>query len=93
MYIEKDGKIYEVIEREIDIVQEEYKLQAWKDAMANDAREIAEYQAKLADIDALPLDEKYKEALKMQVTLSSPSGIRQEMVDAQQAIVDNLRNI
>lgn len=93
MYIEKDGKIYEVIEREIDIVQEEYKLQAWKDAMANDAREIAEYQAKLAEIDALPLDEKYKEVLKMQVTLSSPSGIRQEMVDAQQAIVDNLRNI
>lgn len=93
MYIEKDGKIYEVIEREVDIAQEEYKLQAWKDAMANDAREIAEYEAKLAEIDALPLDEKYKEVLKMQVTLSSPSGIRQEMIDAQQAIVDNLRNI
>lgn len=93
--IERNGKLYKqiIVEQEIDLAQEEYKLQAWKDALANDAREIAEYEAKLAEIDLLPLDDKYKEMLKMQVTLNSPSGIRQEMIDAQQAIVDNLRNI
>lgn len=93
MYIEKDGKIYEVIEREIDIDQEEYKLQSWKDALINDAREIEEYNSKIQEINSLPLEDKYKDLLKLQVTISSPSGISQKMIDDQQKIVDNLKKI
>ena len=93
MYIEKDGKIYEVIEREIDIDQEEYKLQAWKDALISDQREIDEYNQKIAEIDLLNIDKTYKDKLKLQVILNSPSGITQKMVDEQQIVVDNLRKI
>ena len=94
-YIKKDGKIYKqtIIEDEVDIVQEEYKLQAWKDALVNDSRELAEYQAKIADIDALSIPDDMKATLKSSVMLYSPSSITQKMVDDQQAKVDALNNV
>lgn len=90
MIIQRDGKLYEVIEREISQSEEEYKLQAWKAAVENDARELQEYQAKIAEIDALKLDDTYKNKLKEQVTIYSPSGIKQQMIDEQEAIVNEI---
>ena len=94
-YIKKDGKIYKqtIIEDEVDIVQEEYKLQAWKDALVTDARELAEYKAKILDIEALSVPEDMKETLKKSVMLYSPSGITQSMVSEQQKKVDILNNV
>lgn len=91
-YIYRDGKVYEqtVSEVEVDVNAEAYKLQAWKDALANDARELQEYQAKIAEIDALKLDDAYKNKLKEQVTIYSPSGIKQQMIDEQEAIVNEI---
>ena len=94
-YIKKDGKIYKqtIIEDEVDIVQEEYKLQAWKDALVTDARELAEYKAKILDIEALSVPDDMKETLKKSVMLYSPSGITQSMVSEQQKKVDILNNV
>lgn len=94
-YIKKDGKIYKqtIIEEEVDIVQEQYKLQAWKDALVTDARELAEYKAKILDIEALSVPEDMKETLKKSVVLFSPSSINQSMVDEQQKKVDILNNV
>lgn len=94
-YIKKDGKIYKqtIIEEEVDIAQEEYKLQAWKDALVTDAREIAEYKAKILDIEALSVPEDMKETLKKSVWLFSPSSINQSMVDEQQKKVDILNKV
>lgn len=81
-YITRDGKVYKqtIIEEEIDVAQEEYKLQAWKDALVSDARERAEYEAKIAEIDALKIDDEYKAKLKESVPFYSGSGIKPEMV-------------
>lgn len=89
-FITINGVVYEeqVSQVPVNIEAENYKLEAWKAAIANDARELAEYQAKIADIDALPIADEYKEILKQKVVLSSPSGITQAMVDEQQARVD-----
>lgn len=86
-YIQRDGKIYEQIisEREVNLEEEQYKLDAWKAALENDARELAEYQAKLAEVEALEIKEELKEKLRDAVTVNSPSGIKQEMVDEHEA--------
>ena len=59
----------------------------------NDSRELAEYQAKIADIDALSIPDDMKATLKSSVMLYSPSSITQKMVDDQQAKVDALNNV
>lgn len=94
-YIIKDGMIYEqqVVETPIDPAGEEYKLQAWKDALVNDARELAEYQAKIAEIDGLAVADEHKEKLKQSVIFYSPSGIKQAMVDDQEAKVLEIRDL
>jgi len=91
-YIYRDGKVYEqtISEVEVDVNAEAYKLQAWKDALANDARELQEYQAKIAEIEALKLDDAYKNKLKEQVSIYSPSGIKQQMIDEQEMIVNEI---
>jgi hypothetical protein len=93
--IERDGKLYKVTtyEEEIDLAQEEYKLQAWKDALIRDAQDYAEYQAKIAEIDALDLKEEHKEALKLSVPFYSGSGIRQEQVDAVEQLVTEAKAV
>lgn len=89
-YIKRDGKIYEQIisEREVDLVEEEYKLQAWKDAIASDERELQEYQAKIAEIDALDVKDEFKNKLKEGVQFFSESGIKPEMVTEQESILE-----
>lgn len=93
-YIKRDGKVYEQIisEVEVDLQAEEYKLQAWKDALVSDAREEAERQAKFAEIDAVDLDEELKETLKAQL-VQSGTGIKQEMVDAQEAKLSEIKRV
>ena len=92
-YIKRDGKIYKQYEEEVDVAQEEYKLQAWKDALVNDAREFEEYQAKIAEIEGVKISSVAKDSLKENVLFHSGSGITQEMVDAQQAKVDELKSL
>lgn len=81
-YITRDGKVYKqtIIEEEIDVAQEEYKLQAWKDALISDARERAEYEAKITEIDKLKIAADFKAKLKESVPVYSGSGIKPEMV-------------
>ena len=56
-YIYRDGKVYEqtISEVEVDVNAEAYKLQAWKDALANDARELQEYQNNLSVQKSIPI--------------------------------------
>ena len=89
--LSKNGKFVQVTEQEIDIVQEEYKLQAWKDARTNDAREYNEWQTKRNEIESFDIPEEYKEILRQNTILHSGSGITQKMVDEQQAKVDSLK--
>lgn len=91
-YITRDGKIYRQIlsEVEVDVAKEEYKLQAWKDALVSDAREQAEYEAKIAEIDALKIEDEYKQKLKETVPFYSGSGIKPEMVAEQEATVSSI---
>lgn len=93
-YILKNGIVYEqtLSEVEIDLATEEYKLQAWKDALVSDARERAEMEAKLAEIDKLTLDKDSKERIKSQF-VHSHSGITKKMVDEQQAKLDEIYSI
>lgn len=95
MIIERDGKIYEQIisEREINVTKETYKLQALKDALVNDAREFAEYSAKITEIDNSNLEADLKEALKKSIVFYSPSGIKQEMVEEQEVKIAEINNI
>lgn len=95
MIIERDGKFYKqtIIEEEIDPVQEEYKLQAWKDALVNDASERAEYESKLAAIEGLKISDEYKRTLKESLSISSPSGIHQTLVDEQETKVQELNSL
>jgi len=94
-YITLDGKVYKqtIIEEEIDIIQEQYKLQAWKDALANDEREKQEYLAKLAEVDSLDVKEEYKDKLKENIIYYSGSGITQEMVDEQEKKLADINNV
>lgn len=94
-YITRDGKVYKqtIIEEEIDIAQEEYKLQAWKDALANDEREKQEYLAKLAEVDSLDIPDDYKKNMKESIIYYSGSSIKQEMVDEQEAKLAEIQNI
>ena len=87
----KNGKFVQVTEEVIDVAQEEYKLQAWKDAIANDEREFSEWQAKHDEIESFDIPEEYKEILRNNVILHSGSGITQKMVDEQQARVDSFK--
>lgn len=81
-YITRDGKVYKqtIIEEEVDVAQEEYKLSAWRSALENDARELQEYHAKIAEIDALKISDDFKTKLKQSVSPATNSGIRPEMV-------------
>ena len=94
-YVYRDGKVYEQIisEVEVDINAEAYKLQAWKDAIANDDRERQEYDAKIAEIDALDISDEYKSKLKQGVILYSGSGIKQEMVDEVEAKLSEISKV
>lgn len=94
-YIQRDGKIYEQIisEREVNLEEEQYKLDAWKAALENDAREFQEYQAKLAEIEVSNLNTELKEKLRNAITVSSPSGIKQEMVDEQESKLSSIVSI
>jgi len=89
MIIERDGKFYEqtISEVEIDIEAEKYKLSAWESALEVDALALAEYKAKIADIDALKIDEAFKDKLKESVVFQSPSGIKPEQVEEVRAKV------
>ena len=80
--IQRDGKFYKVTtyEEEIDPAYEAQKLQGWKDAIAKDQQDVAEYKAKLAEIDALDLSDEYKEKLKLAVPFYSGSGIKPEQI-------------
>lgn len=89
--ISKKGKFVQVIEQEIDVAQEEYKLQAWKDAIVNDAREYNEWQTKRNEIETFNIPEEYKEILRQNTVLHSGSGITQSMVDEQQTKVDSFK--
>ena len=89
--ISKEGKFVQVIEQEIDVAQEEYKLQAWKDARTNDAREYNEWLTKNNEIESFDIPEEYKNILKQNNVLYSSSGITQDMIDEQQAKVDSLK--
>lgn len=89
--ISKKGKFVQVIEQEIDVAHEELKLQAWKDARTNDAREYNEWQTKRNEIESFDIPEEYKDILRNNVILHSGSGITQDMVDEQQAKVDSLK--
>lgn len=91
MFIERDGKVYELVEHEVDVAQEEYKLQAWKDAIVSDQMAIAEHQTKIAEVENLKISADLKEKIKEVTILHSGTGITQEMVDAQQAKVDEIR--
>jgi len=86
-YILRDGKVYEqtISEVEVDINAEQYKLQVFKDAIVSDARELQEYQDKVAEIDALKIDDSYKDKLKQSIQFYSGSGIKQAMVDEVEA--------
>lgn len=94
-YIYRNGKVYEqtISEVEVDVNAEAYKLQAWKDALANDARELQEYQTKIAEIDNLKIDEAYKTKLKEAVPLYSGSGIKQTMVDEHEAKLSEINSV
>lgn len=94
-YIYRNGKVYEqtISEVEVDVNAETYKLQAWKDALVNDARELQEYQTKIAEIDALEIDEAYKAKLKEAVPLYSGSGIKQTMVDEHEAKLSEINSV
>lgn len=89
-YILRDGKVYKQYEEEVDVAQEKYKLQAWKDALQNDTREKQEYLDKVSEIESVKISKTAKESLLQNVIIHSGSGITQEMVDAQQAKVDEI---
>lgn len=93
MYINYEGKIYKVVEEDVQLDKEQYKLEAWESAVQNDKREIDEYNAKIAEIEAFDIPPEYKATLKESVTLSSPSGIKESMVDTQRAIVEEIKSL
>lgn len=94
-YIYRDGKVYEqtISEVEVDIAAEQYKLQAWKDAIVVDANAHQEYLDKVAEIEALKIDDSYKDKLKQSIQFYSGSGIKQAMVDEVQAKVDAVKAV
>lgn len=91
--IVKDGKVYQqvVIENEVDLKEEERKLSSMIGSMENDARELQEYNEKIMNINALPIDESLKEQLKSNIIYYSPSGVKQEDVDEQRAKIDGIK--
>lgn len=91
MYINYEGKIYKVIEEDIQVKQEEQKLSAWESAIENDAQELQTYNDKLSEIESFNIPEEYKNKLKETVTLYSPSGIKQSMVDEQRQKVNDIK--
>lgn len=91
MFITLNGKIYNVIEEDVSIPQEEYKLSAWESAVENDARELQEYQAKIDEIESFDIPEEYKVKLKETVSIASPSGIKPEMVEEQRQRLNELK--
>lgn len=92
-YIIKDGKVYKQYEEEVDLAKEEYTLQAWKDALVSDARELSEYEQKIAEIEAVQVSKETKDSLKQNINFTSGSGISQELVDIQQAKVDEIKSL
>lgn len=94
-YIYRNGKVYEQIisEIEVDVAAEEYKLQAWKDALLSDARELQEYQDKIAEIDGLDISVEFKNKLRESVPLYSGSGIKQEMIDEHEAKISAINDV
>lgn len=91
-YITRDGKVYKqtISEVEVDIEAERYTLEAWKGALESDARELQEYQEKIAEIDMLVIPQEFKDKLKSGVFLSG-SCISKEMVDEQEAKVSEIK--
>lgn len=77
----KKGEFVQVTEQKIDIDEEMLRLRAWEDALQSDRREEEEREAKMKEIDELPISDEYKEILKRSHLPYSPSGITQEMVD------------
>jgi hypothetical protein len=94
-YIYRDGKVYEqtIIEEEVFLADKERKLQSFREAIANDERELAEYQAKIAEIDTLDISDEYKEKLKGSIQFYSGSGIRPIQITQLESEVNEIQNI
>lgn len=86
----KDGKYVDITEIDVNIQEEINKLNAWKNALINDLREIEEYNSKIAEINLLNIPNEFKEDLKRNVLLYSGSGITQAVIDEQQERVNIL---
>lgn len=86
----KDNQVYEVSSTPLNLAEEEEKLAWMKQCLEQDITVYAEYQAKIAEIDAAPLSEEIKNLAKNSIHVF-PSGVSQSEMERQQERVDSIK--
>lgn len=91
-FIVENGVVYEVQSTPIDLNEEEKKLQWMKDCVAQDEIAIAEYSAKMIEIEESDMGPNTKHEAKKGVMLFS-SGISKKEMEHQQLRVDEIKKL
>ncbi len=78
--------VYEVKETPVSLEEERKKLQWMEDCIAQDQAAFAEYNAKIEEVDALPIAEDMKQILKSAVIITA-SGVTPAELEAQRVRV------
>ena len=91
-FIVENGVVYQVQSVPVNVEEEEKKLQWMKDCVAQDEAAIAEYNAKLEEIENSDLDEKVKHEVKKGVMLFA-SGVSKSEMERQEERVAEIKKL
>lgn len=91
-FIVENGVVYQVQNVPVNVEEEEKKLQWMKDCVAQDEAAMAEYAAKMEEIDQSDLDEKVKHEAKKGVMLFA-SGVSKSEMERQEQRVEEIKKL